>query len=167
MFRKYFFSVIAVMAALTAGADTVNLRNLFVEMPDTVIPYLSRNNRLDFVDFMDSNMKAEVTNALGGKSVMTALADDSISISLSEATKVDLLLLTVAEPVDSTKQVICLIQTVGPRDGYQESVVKYFSLNWQTLSYVPKLSVTEQKRISGLIKTSSILKMYSKKLNKL
>ena len=68
MFRKYFFSVIAVMAALTAGADTVNLRNLFVEMPDTVIPYLSRNNRLDFVDFMDSNMKAEVTNALGGKS---------------------------------------------------------------------------------------------------
>ena len=96
-----------------------------------------------------------------------ALADDSISISLSEATKVDLLLLTVAEPVDSTKQVICLIQTVGPRDGYQESVVKYFSQNRQTLRYVPKLSVTDHKRISGLTKTSSILKMYSKKLNKL
>ena len=74
------------------ASDSLNVRKLFAEMPDSVIPYLTKNNRLDLIDFMDSNMKAEVTNELGGKSLMTALTDDSLSLRLNDACQIQLML---------------------------------------------------------------------------
>ena len=46
----------------------ITVRDLLKSMPDSVIPYLTENNRLDMIDFMESNMDAVVTNTLGGKS---------------------------------------------------------------------------------------------------
>ena len=92
--KKLILSCIVALAAVTSSAtDTYSLRVLFKQMPDSVIPYLSTNNRLDFLDFMDSQMKAEVTNNFGGKSQMTLLTDTLITIRLNEACTVDLLLL--------------------------------------------------------------------------
>ena len=68
--------------ALCAPAQHLTIRDVFKSMPDSLMPYLSNNNRLDFIDFMDSNMKAEVKNQFGGNSIMTALTEDSLSISL-------------------------------------------------------------------------------------
>ena len=43
-------------------------REVFQRMPATMLPYLTENNKLDFIDFIDSGMKAEIRNELGGKS---------------------------------------------------------------------------------------------------
>ncbi|MBQ0095961.1 MAG: DUF3256 family protein, partial [Bacteroidetes bacterium] len=32
---------------------SADLRTLFVNMPDSIMPMLSRNDRLDFLDYMD------------------------------------------------------------------------------------------------------------------
>ena len=53
---------------LTVMSQTT-MRDVFRQMPDSIVPYLTENNRLDFIDFIDSNMKAEVTNAFGGNFV--------------------------------------------------------------------------------------------------
>ena len=55
------------------------MRDVFKQMPDSLIPYLSSNNRLDFIDFIDSKMDAEVANSLGGKSRMQKLTDKYVS----------------------------------------------------------------------------------------
>ena len=60
-----------------------NMKDIVRTMPDSIIPLLSLNNRLDFVDYIDSKMKAEVTNQLGGKSEMTTLTDDFAHIRVS------------------------------------------------------------------------------------
>ena len=60
----------------SAAQQTIS--EVFREMPDSLLPTLSKNNRLDMLDFMASGMKAEVTNRLGGRSEMTALTDDSM-----------------------------------------------------------------------------------------
>ena len=60
-----------------ASAQSIQIRDAFRAMPDSLMPYLSKNNRLDFIDFLDSNMKAEVKNALGGTSEMLSLGDDT------------------------------------------------------------------------------------------
>lgn len=60
--------VAALFASITGqvSAQDVTIRDIFKQMPDSLMPYLSQNNRLDFIDFLDSHMKAEVRNTFGG-----------------------------------------------------------------------------------------------------
>ena len=123
------------------------IRDIFKQMPDSLVPYLSQNDRLDFIDFMDSNMKAEVTNMLGGKSEMIALADDSLSIRMNPSLKTDMLLLPLAEPVDSFNQVVVVIETFYTDCIYGESNVFYYAPTWQLLKNEPILSEDQKQRI--------------------
>lgn len=154
------------VTTLSTMADTLTIRQLFVEMPDSVIPYLSRNNRLDFLDFMDSKMTAEVTNDLGGKSVLTTLGDDSLTIRLNDACTVELLLMTATEMVDDSQNVICMVSTFGVAGEYQDFEVQYFTTKWRKLTTVPKLTESHEKRLKEHVKPSNILKIINEKLNK-
>ena len=129
------------------------IRDVFKQMPSSILPYLTENNRLDFIDFIDSNMKAEVTNAFGGKSEMQKLTDDYLSIHLNDAASVEMRLLDVKEPVDSASRVVCLVSTMGSE--VRESKVAFYSLKWNPLPteryvhlpaemFVAKLSDHEQ-----------------------
>jgi len=131
--KKLITCIIACMSLTAQAADTLTIRQVFKEMPDTIIPYLSHNNRLDLLDFMDSQMKAEVTNAFGGRSVMTTLTNDSLTLQLNEICKVELLLLTTTDVVDSSTKVIALRRTLGKEKGYQECDVEYYSVKWKRL----------------------------------
>ena len=154
------------VTTLSAMADTLTIRQLFIEMPDTVIPYLSRNSRLDFLDFMDSKMTAEVTNELGGKSVLTALGDDSLTVRLNDACTVDLLLLKAVEMVEGSQDIICMVSTYRGAGEIQDCDVQYFTAKWRKLATVPQLTVQHEKRLSEHIKPSNILKIVVERLNK-
>ncbi|MBQ9677923.1 MAG: DUF3256 family protein [Prevotella sp.] len=107
------------------------MRDVFLQMPDSLLPYLTENNRLDFLDFMDSNMKAEVTNELGGKSEMLSLSDSALAIQVSPAMRVAMRLMPVTEAVDSCQQVVCVISTYG-KDA-PESQLAVYSVRWRPL----------------------------------
>ena len=159
--------VAALFASITGqvSAQDVTIRDIFKQMPDSLMPYLSQNNRLDFIDFLDSHMKAEVRNTLGGTSEMTALADDSLTIRMSESLKTDLLLLPLAQPIDSISQVVAMVETFLVDSIYGESRVSYFTPDWQRLPSEPVLSVEEKKRIKGHV-LQNILKKDEEVLNK-
>ena len=134
------------------------IADCFREIPDSLLPTLSRNNRLDMLDFMESKMKAEVTNRLGGKSEMTSLTDSTLSIQMSNALKVDMLLLTPETSADpESEDVICLIETFGTDSLSLESKVRFFSPSWELLNDPPQLSVSDQNTISSK-KVLTILK---------
>lgn len=116
---------------LTAPAQEVAVRDVFIQMPDTIVPYLAKNNRLDFVDFIDSHMDAVVTNSLGGKSTMDTLTADYLSLRLNDASSLQMKLLPVTTPVDSARHIICLVRTYGK--DYRESRVEFYSLKWHKL----------------------------------
>ena len=42
-----------------------DMKTLFIAMPDSIAPLLTKVNREDCVDFLASNMKAEVKNRFG------------------------------------------------------------------------------------------------------
>ena len=113
----------------SAAAQT--MQEVFKSMPDSLMPYLSQNNRLDMIDFMESGMEAKVTNQLGGKSVMTAINDSYLSIRLNEATRCEMRLLPVSTPVDSLSQIICMVRTYGVEG--KESEVTFYSGLWRPL----------------------------------
>ena len=141
-----------------------SLKEVFKQMPDSLMPYLTQNNRLDFIDFMDSNMKAEVSNLTGGTSEMTALTDDSLSIRMSEALRVDMLLLDLDEPVDSIRQVIVFVETFLADSVYGESVCKTYSVDWQPVTKDIPFNEAQRKRLESL-NLQNILKWSEDKLN--
>ena len=150
--------IVAALMAITfsqASADGDKIRDVFREMPDSLMPYLSLNNRLDFIDFIDSDMKAEVHNMLGGTSEMTSMADDSLTIRMSNGLRVDMLVM------DST---VVMIETFLVDSIYGESKVSYFTTQWQPLQQ-PRLSEAQEQRISRL-KLQNIVKRDDDLLNK-
>ncbi len=64
-----------------------NAKDFFLSMPAHFTPLLTEVNRADCIDFLDSNMKAQVTNRLNGISEMTELSDDYIHIQMTESTE--------------------------------------------------------------------------------
>ena len=156
--------IISNFSFLIPNLAAQTLKDVFKQMPDSLMPYLSANNRLDFIDFMDSNMKAEVTNQTGGTSEMTALTDDSLSIRMSDALRVDMLLLNLDEPVDTIRQVIVFVETFLSDSIYGESVSKTFSLDWQPVTRDIPFNEAQRKRLEPL-NLQNILKWSEDKLN--
>ena len=124
-----FFTLHSSLFTSEVAAQT--MQEVFKAMPDSVIPYLSQNNRLDMIDFMESDMEAQVTNQLGGKSRMTVLNKQYLCIQLNEASRCEMRLLPVSTPVDSLQKIVCVVRTYGVEG--QESEVSFYSCAWRPL----------------------------------
>lgn len=138
----------------TFAVDTVaidlTIGQLFREMPDSLLPTLAKNDRLDMVDFMESNMKAEVLNRIGGVSEMKVLTDDSLSVRVSDALTVTLLLVSPLETVDSCSQIICFVRTYGTDKSMLQSVTSFYTTHWNKIYQKPLLNDVDIKRINAL-----------------
>ena len=106
-------------------------------MPDSLMPYLTHNNRLDCIDFREANMKAEVRNVFEGKSELLQLTSNYALFRLSEASSVELCLLDA-----DGQQLICMIQTYGT--DLRESVISFYTTSWQQLSAAQYLPVSHE-----------------------
>ena len=163
--RKYLVSCLLVFFVCVCSAQEQTLRDVFRQIPDSLMPSLSQNNRLDFIDFMDSNMKASVRNLLGGTSEMTALTDDSLSVRMSDALRIDMLLLTLDEPVDTIRQVVVFAESFLTDSVYQETELKFYTPDWQLITRDLPLNDVQRTRIESL-NLQNILKWDSDRLNK-
>ena len=126
------------------------ISDLFREMPDSLLPVLSENNRLDMIDFMASGMKAEVSNRLGGRSEMTLLADDSLRVKVSDALTVTLLLITPLVSVDNGNNIICFIRTYGTDKSMLQSITSFYTPQWTQMNQTPPLNDEDTQRIQTL-----------------
>ena len=146
-----------------ASAQELKIRDVFKQMPDSLMPYLTANNRLDFIDFLDSNMKAEVTNMTGGTSEMTALSDDSLSIRMSDALRVDMLLVTLDEPIDTIRQLVVVTETFLVDSLYGEAVSHTYTTDWQPVMVDIPFNEAQKRRLEYL-NVQNILKWKEDKL---
>lgn len=119
--------VALMMSVVLVSAKSADIKNLFVEMPDSIMPLLVKNNRLDMLDYMDIGMSAKVKNKLGGESEMTLLKDDMISISMTDVTEYDIKLFYGKDSLVT----IAVIETVC--GGYCDSDVTFYNDKWQPL----------------------------------
>lgn len=128
--KKLVVLLLLLQITLCASAQKL-MRDVLCEMPDTIVPYLSRNNRLDMIDFFDSGMKAVVSNSLDGKSSLLKLNDRYASLQLTSASQLDMRILDTKEMVDSASQIVCVVCTYGT--GIRQSTVSFYSLQWRPL----------------------------------
>ena len=118
----------AIMLALANGAFAhTTMGEALKSMPDSLMPYLTHNNRLDCIDFCEANMKAEVRNVLDGKSQLLQLTANYALFRMNDASTIELCLLDT-----DTQQLVCMIQTYGT--DFRESVITFYtSSSWQQL----------------------------------
>ena len=140
--RLILFCLTLAAWSLAATAQT-SMREAFKQAPQSLMPYLTENDRLDLIDFLDSGMKAEVTNQLGGKSELLLLTDRFLSLKLSQGLSMKMRLLDTAQPIDSVSQVICLVRTYGI--DCRESTVQFYSLQWRQLPAVDYVDALPQE----------------------
>ena len=121
----------------TAGR-AADLRTLFISMPDSIVPTLTKSDRMDFLDYMDSGMKARVRNKLGGESVMTQFEENKLSIQTSQSGRMDMVLLKKGK----NETLICIVRTVNAK--YEDSRLSFYTEDWkpvptEQLIELPKL----------------------------
>lgn len=103
-------------------------KTLFVNMPDSLSPLLTSVNRADCVDFLESNMKAQVDNRFGKKSEMTALSKDYVRMQISSEAVWQMKVLAL----NDTTKVICTVSTAcAPAC---DSAVRFYTTDWKPLS---------------------------------
>ena len=127
--RILFTFLLSLVTLLHVEARTP-MRGWLTMMPDSVLPMLTKNDRLDFIDFCDAKMEAVVTNRLNGKSRMTMLTDDFVHISYTKSTDVTMKLL----PVNDSTDVLCMVTTVKATVG--DSRIAFYDAQWQPLEVV-------------------------------
>ena len=108
-----------------ASAFAQDMKSVFVAMPDSITPLLTKVNREDFIDFLDSNMKAEVKNRFGNVAEMKVLTDDYTLVQTSEVGTLELKLL----PVNDSTKVVCMVRTVCA--SACDSDVRFYSSDWK------------------------------------
>lgn len=116
---------ICLLVSLSVQAQT--LKELFVTMPDTLTPLLTKVNREDFGDFLASNMKAEVRNRFGKSSEMTELTDDYLYLKMTSVSSLEMKLL----PLSDSLKVICVVQTY--QAPVADSKIRFYDVGWKQL----------------------------------
>lgn len=134
--KKILLSLFMCLGVLTVQAQ--DLKALFIALPDSLSPLLTKVNREDFGDFLASNMKAEVKNRFGKPSEMTKLTADYLKLKMTTASELEMKLL----PLNDSVKVICVVHTyMAPT---ADSHVSFYDTAWKKLSSEDFLTLPEE-----------------------
>ena len=135
-------------AGMPCCAQTqLTMRDAFLQMPDSLVPYLPHDKRLDLLDYLDANMKAEVTNELQGKTVLETLGTDSLVLHMNDSHQLSMYLFETDAPVDSSRQVVVMSHEYRLATGEYERTQHCFSARWTALKELPPLSASQLARL--------------------
>ena len=152
--RNIFF-LFAIAFSVTLSAQQMKMRDVFAQAPDSIFPLMTKNNRLDCIDFIENSMRARVKNKFDTYSELTALTNDYLRLQLSEKSTMEMKIFN-----DS---LLCLVHTYqGPA---ADSEVRFYNVKWQPVEYVlerPKaddfFQADANSEICGLLRQLPLIK---------
>ena len=129
--KKIVFLLIGLFYLLSGTVAQGNVAERFVAMPDSLLPLLATNDRLDLIDFHNAKMRAVVTNKLDGKSELVALSDDYLKIKTSCSATMQMKLLTRSDG----DTLVCIVNTVCAEAC--NSYIRFYDKEWKRVSTAP------------------------------
>ena len=102
-----------------------DMKTVFVAMPDSLTPLLTKVNKEDCIDFLASNMKAEVKNRFDKPAEMKVLTEDYMQLQMTESSTLEIKLL----PLNDSIKVVCMVKTVCA--SACDSEIHFFSSDWK------------------------------------
>lgn len=136
-------ALIVFLLALASGISAqLRMRDIFAQLPDSVLPLTTRNNRLDCIDFIENGMEARVKNLFGDQVVLDSLTEDFMVLRTSEVSCVEMKFFA-----EGTDTLICVNRIyMGP---VADSEVKVFDTSWSFVRTVPRPEVARFVRSVG------------------
>lgn len=126
--KRIFWIVCCVFWSISSvWGQNKQAKHLFVDMPDLLCLLLTGVNRADCVDFLESNMKARVTNRFNEQTEMTELSSDFIRLQLTSKNSWQMKVL----PVNDSLQVICTVSTCCAP--VCDSEIHFYDTEWKEL----------------------------------
>lgn len=124
-------------AALSVSASAqVRMRDVFAQLPDSVLPYMTKNNRLDCIDFIENGIEARVKNRFDQHVVLDTLTEDFLQLRTSTSSYMEMKILPYGSDT-----AICVNRTyMGTTP---DSEVRLYDKNWALLHRLPRPDVSE------------------------
>lgn len=113
------------IAAASEPASSKSAGEYFAAAPDSVVPLLDLNTRLDMLDYYDCGSRTASTNMLEGKSRVTYRDSLTVRYELTERNKGQLSVIPMAKG-DSLIIVITTLATPTP-----DSEIEIYTTRWQ------------------------------------
>ena len=126
------------------------MRDVFAAMPDSVLPLVTKNNRLDCIDFIENNMEARVRNRMGEYVALEALTSTYARFRTSAVAVLEMKLLPAREsttvpaasPADSSASspfILCVVTTVQVGEEntsrrLEDSTIRFYHADWSPLN---------------------------------
>ena len=121
MKKSILLMLLSCMALSMAAQD---MKSVFISMPDSITPLLTKVNKEDCVDFLDSNMQAEVSTRFGGTAEMKVLTDDYVLMQTTPTSSLEMKLF----PVNDSVKVVCMVKTVCA--SVCDSHIRFYASDW-------------------------------------
>lgn len=121
------------------GASAQSLREVWIEMPDSILPYLSKSQRTELADYVEMKAEPAVLSTFGDSVRIERMTNNYLLLKANEATRLEIKLLD--------NNTLALVQTwMAPA---AESKLSLFNLQWQ-----PKEAVVAYK--ANIVKPDSM-----------
>ena len=121
------------------GVSAQSLREVWIEMPDSILPYLSKSQRTELADYVEMKAEPAVMSTFGDSVRIERMTNNYLLLKANEATRLEIKLLD--------NNTLALVQTwMAPA---AESKLSLFNLQWQ-----PKEAVVAYK--ANIIKPDSM-----------
>ncbi len=124
--KKYSLLMLALSLGMQAPAKSMT--EIWKLVPDSLIPYIDANHRLEMTEFIGMGLNGEVDNLMQSKSKMDTLTSDYIRLTLSESSLMELKRL----PYEGGDSILCVVKTW--KTPQEESIVNFYTQDWKPLS---------------------------------
>lgn len=109
----------------TLSVAAQDMKKVFIAMPDSLTPLLTKVNKEDCIDFLASNMKAEIKNRFDKSSEMKVLTEDYLQMQMTENSTLEMKLF----PVNDSIKIVCMVKTVC--SSACDSEIRFYDTSWK------------------------------------
>lgn len=136
--KRIFLTLMITFNLIAVNAQ--EMRQLWIEMPDSIVPYLNKSLRTELADYVTMKMKPEVVNSLQDTTRIEKFTNNYIRVQLNNASKLEI------KSLDNST--IAMVQTWnGP---IAESKLMLFSKEWKLKPFEIDLTPVFEKPDSML-----------------
>lgn len=123
--------MLMLLAVSVSALHAQNMRQLWIDMPDSLTTYLNKSMRTELADYVEMKAPAVVTNLLKEKTEIDTLTDNFMRIKLSAASEMEMKILPHVE----RGKVVALVRTY--RGPVAQSMLSFYDMEWNPVAVDP------------------------------
>lgn len=134
--------LLVLIALETMSIEAQTMRQIWMDMPDEMVPYLNQSNRTELADYVDMKVDAAIRNKLEDTTRIERLTPEYIRVKLNASHRLEMRLLQKA---DGSK-VLCVVNTwLGPA---ADSRLSFYDTDWHQLADISVPTATNDQLCS-------------------